>query len=1429
MFKPLLRTLPTLSGNFTVSCLLNEFDKINTNEYTTYVRAASICPLQNFLFAKKIDINLLYNKYEYDVYKYYNYYSNYFYKNNFAYDKSNYAIIDNNNVYNSNNDSRNKDYEFGCKRLNYNSLNKQFNFYAPFYLDDFNDLPDYFCIKILINDNLEKTIKVYINKDNKKNYLKEYLKRYFKQMDNKVIFCLPQSNQATYFGLDIKRGGLVQYKDNVIGSIYNKQSSINSFDNIICQGFERNGLIMKQIFPISFSFNLNDIFNDYEKDFFIGSKINISGYYFTSGDYKYNLFDFDIDYTNEELLYRKYDKKTGKYYLDNGYDKEGGNPINVMNVGFPSLNESKYIKYAYTNKITPMYCKFKMLYSNDNDPYITNNSFAYSYIQYHNQKYGYFPTMFKGIIPKAVVENNDLKLPIGDNISYYTNNNYDKYNKLMTNYYSSWYNINMDNCNNMFDNDELWSDVQYDYTYHKGVLYNLKELNKYNIDKFGVFLDINLNKYGVNTNVEDINEIIPADLVISKNEVSQDRITEYDDSYIMKEGNKYKKIYPNIRNDNWNNYAFIDQIMKLDNDGTYVKEENYIKENKYYNITDIISIIDSKIANNEEIKNEIKNDNVKVTGYILLDVLNNANYFTKGGELFLNADIIKNKNKNDNTWCEDLLYFSTVLNDNKVLFKDNTDIVTSNEDTVGKLCMFIKTNLISEYDVLSILKNYNISLDKITSYMYKPVGYENDIKISNYFVPTNNVVNTYIYIDTYNIKSFLNVTDDDIEGNKQEFFIKFINKDHLKEYLMTLNYDENNESTISIDDYTTILDYIYIKQRNWYINSTSKTIYPCDIYVKLDEFLENNLSDYETLKGKLLKTTLNGQISWLINNLSDTRNGDNTFNFFKIESNDYKFNLDLCFKKKVYKIPFNKFKTVVDNNKFMYLYTRDNQCIDYVRNFDGVISREDVISNNLNIKDINDYLVPMFTSVYMNEHDILYISNLLNNGILKSYNSLVYYIKHKNSFYKEIDIDKVFDEFYKNLEFSENYPSIIETVIRKNYDEKEATERYNKLINDWYAYAKEHLLINSEILIYVEHLIEFLKEHYYDVCRMLLLDKITLYSIKNKSIQEYDKFSYEGITPTYLKDYNVYIYNHNNTTYCFYWISLDITNTFLSFNFEDDSIRFFDTINGINISDTSSYFKRIYYLIDPFLTINIFNEFTKVINTIVYPHESEITLNYMQSQLEKTDYNKYKMLLDNSDDILYKGVVSLNDTKKIKLLRYFNYITPLIKNTNGIVKDSWKLKFINNDNFYKNVLKCNILSKQDINIYNYDNIDIYDGVYDNDNCEYDKHIVTAQVEYKHFEDNLLYNLPECISIVDPVLYSEEDIMELSEDENLIKEKKIKILLKYFNKKGHGGFDYENIILFLFNKYNSNMTIEVIKSTSITNYIAYQIKYDFNLI
>ena len=94
MLKPLLRTLPTLSGNVKIGCTLSDYNKITNTEYTAYVRIAKLLPLTSSLSQRNCDVNLLYSTYDYDLQRFYKYYSSYFYDDVFEYNKSDYILID---------------------------------------------------------------------------------------------------------------------------------------------------------------------------------------------------------------------------------------------------------------------------------------------------------------------------------------------------------------------------------------------------------------------------------------------------------------------------------------------------------------------------------------------------------------------------------------------------------------------------------------------------------------------------------------------------------------------------------------------------------------------------------------------------------------------------------------------------------------------------------------------------------------------------------------------------------------------------------------------------------------------------------------------------------------------------------------------------------------------------------------------------------------------------------------------------------------------------------------------------------------------------------------------------------------------------------------------------------------------------------------
>ena len=1649
MFKSILRTLPSLSGNFTLACKLANIQKEDTNTYYAFIKYANLMPLQNSINKKDIEVNLLNGKYEYDIQKYFSVYSNVFYKENFNYSTSNYKILDINSQYNETNDNRNKDYEFGCKRVNYSQLGYQYNFYAPIYIDNINDIPEYFCIKINIDNKVQKTIKVYINKDNVANYLKQYLNKYLKNIDDRVIFCLTDSLQASYFGIDVKNGGLVKYRDNIFGSLYTNQTTINNFDNIICKGFERNNLIMRQIIPLSFLFNLDDIFNNYERKFFIGKTINVIGFYYNEYDMKCDLYDFDINYFNSYNQYNKFNELTGKYTLENGYDQYG-KTINVCNVDYPALNESKYVKYEFANKITPTYCKFKLLYSSDNDPYITNANFAYSYLQYPNQKYGYFPTSFKGITPKLIYSNNDIKLPLGKNIDnyykvskYFANNvevnnvNYDKYNKLMTNYVSSWFTV-YDDFDTAIKNKNNWSDVKYNYTYHKGILYDLNDLDNYHITKFGVFLDFDFEHISKD---ELNNKYVNAKHVFSTSNVSDININSFNKQYDSGLYDEILNITYNGKTFNNISYNSIDSksylhnnvVMIKDKKGLYVKIKDYKKENTYLKFDDVINYINSvKTNKTTDLINLIVSqlNDVKILGYELLPAVNNINFFTSkldnsGKTKYeLITDSLSEITGNSNLVHK--LYYSLSTSTKKEKLSLSSSILSYNEDLYEKFYVYLENYFININDIISIildvfynktnfnnfvhsydisknikyknvyeaankfiqlqnilisntengvvntenidrqlvssisngyvnifdalnyyvnrlnlllektdtLQTYNESLIisylneyknkllneiynnifnsliiyiklNIKKYLFEQFNTINGTNISNYFVELEDNIND-IYIDAYNLNNLVNkynntytnkITLNDL--NLSSHYVKLLNKDHIIEYFYKFLSSEGIYNR-------NIFQLIFVKTRYW--NNDNGQLVPMDMYTTLYNYImkyqlyvdENNVSSIENDINEIQNIISNNNdidvFNWLLDNLSYSRNQNNKFTLF-ISSN-IKIEVDLCIKRNVYMLDQNLYKLLLEKddsiNNYLYFYinsderTENKDAWNIISSNDMTDKTHSVIINSYtymftdNLQHINNYLVPLYTNIYVNDNDISVLNDMIKYKKILNYK----YIKNTGEYFKEVDIESILNNIYEskayiitqlydklyvngsslsllekikilisnnNNEFKNiirHYfgDSIINTIMMIENDIDNNNE-YNNLISIINNESKKNELIDllrsekiyQNFIQYLEtintnenkninidtdniqsYIIEFLYNNYIDICYDIIEDNdIDLYSLKNYPLLSLDSFDNNNVI--YDDKYKIYIYNDGTNVYGFYYINCHLDNTNLTFNLLNDyglNVSF-EYINGHSVSDIK-FIKNIFHILYPFFKLNIFTELTKSISTIIFQNEIELKIMYGKDNIiSNNELVLYRDLITSDTDVLYKSLSELANYKKIKLLRYFNYITPLLKKVDNY-EETWLLKFMDYDKSYNNIKKHNIIYKSLLNIYKYEPLNVFYHKYNTEKHIFEKSYQINQIEYKHFNDNLLYYLPTEIIVYDSEIYDKTIINDINDNnkEEYFNNKKIDILYNFFKEKG---LDCNNIKLFLFNKYNSSFYIEKYKNTM------YKIKYIFSLI
>lgn len=494
MFKPLLRTLPSLSGNFKLACEINDYDYEGNDTYSTYIRSASLQPLQNNLFNRRINVNLINGMWEYDVAKFYKHYSNYFYKQNcrFLYDDFTKLNL---SSYNSDTDSRNKDYEFGCKHISFNNTGYMLDFYAPIYVSSIEDLPDYFEIRIDFENGEHKNIKVYINKESTLNYLKVYLNKYMNKINRNVAYFISNTGRMIYYGIDVNNGGLVDIEDSHISKYLKENTTLNNFDSELCAGFMNNKLIMRQIIPLSYHFNLDDIISHYDKKYFIGHKMKISAHYYKNSA-KCKFYDFDINYTNKYVVDVSYNENYKALVSSKRLNNSNGNYYNTVdNDSIFGLREKFLKKYYYTNAITPMYTSWKMMFSSDSCPYITNLNYVYT--NQANNIYGQFPRLFLKYDYNKYAKLNGVNLKLYNESIIDENDKYIENKRLFRNvqntYVSNWYTLlniySNETDEDILNNENNWFKVENNYAYYKGVLYNFANSDHLNkIDYFGVFV-----------------------------------------------------------------------------------------------------------------------------------------------------------------------------------------------------------------------------------------------------------------------------------------------------------------------------------------------------------------------------------------------------------------------------------------------------------------------------------------------------------------------------------------------------------------------------------------------------------------------------------------------------------------------------------------------------------------------------------------------------------------------------------------------------------------------------------------------------------------------------------------------------------------------------------------------------------------------------
>lgn len=1378
MFKPLLKVIPSLSGNMKITCFCEGYsqNENNSNEYDCIIQKARLNGITNILYDNNLDLNLKNNSFEYDVTKFYNYYSDVFYSTCFNYSKINIPVLEEDKIL----DDSNQAFLYGCKRISYLKYNNPLAFFAPIYIDNVKDLEGvYFKIKCEFKKNnltLEKYLNIYIDNHNEDNYLGEYINRYVSKIDDKVVY-LSNSYKNIYYGINLLYGGFLKVEDNISEIIYSKYLTINDFDALINNGFKRNRIMMKQILALNFCFDPENLLSEYEKRLYLGSQINISGewyknetlleFYTFSDNYNFlydNILNIDI-FGNVNYLY------TGK---------------NIMNIDYPAFNESQLTNYKFVNTINKNYNRWKLIYSDDEHPYYINANFAFSDNQDSLYMYKEFPLIYNSIstICDSTTNNNlqskyTLQFDFKDrfNESNVLINNKEKYNEFynknhITTFYNLWPEDN--NIDNIKNDSTYFGDVNDDNKiYYKGILYDLNKLYKENkdipkIDKFALFIKPNFSYissdeystyYKTIKNYYEINDKI-AYSYISKGE--DNNITDIDFYNLI----------------NYNSSYIFNNVIKKVNQDNIEQLSNYIiksynKYNLYYDLNDIYIYNHLKNGNNsifDKYTGEIIED------YRLLELHSKENIFNKIFKEIISLYSLNEKYNDsglffrekklleleDLYWAKNLLYFSIYPNPAIYNLFENFNLL--NSISISKVNLFLKTKFVkvSEFNNFITTNNLSADLTNIIKYFYCNGLYDYDLNII-YTIPCfriKNDLNCYygedytkeddnvIYVDPYNLEYLYNqYIDKDFPSNiiiqnsdNKRYYYKFLNINHILLYINKIyKYPNHN--------ITDILNTIYIKFNvfnNYIIDSTNSSNFNNKIhihnkYIPITNFGINNINDIL----KYIDYNKNGY--FLFNNLYftyiNTLSNSNIENIETIKKYHI-YHFDICFCKPTIKLNKELYNLIMSLNnnsevyKDLYLYHLENpqdikyevnyQSFEYEGydtttwepNYDEDISNE--IINNINENKNQSYicLTPYFNDVYEEEQAFtkIYSDYFLNNILEVKLGEYSYYR------FKSPNIDTLFI----------------------------------------YNYSSDNNIDNENI-----NNIQLFSELTYD---------------NQFDLSENNSYS------------NINIQTINNINYGYYIISTYFDNTCHTLNIKNDlykTINCIDYIDQYSINDIASnttYLYKIYPNILPYIkNSNIISFILDKINTIIIPNNYKIT-------------NHYRQYKDNNQLILY--YYNNSNINHIELIRYFDYITPYIYKTDKLY--TYNLYYKNTNEYIEHDLSIN----KKITSYIYPESPRLSFIYDYPGISYfnynNDYLITqyVPVEYKYFNDNMFFNLPKKITISEikdnngEPFNTELEVANFEKTDIAFKEfsKKIKSLSLILNNES------DERILFLYNKY-----------------------------
>lgn len=1427
MFKPLLRTLPSLSGNFTLACPINNFSAVDKNNFVCNIRSASIIPLQNSISNPiNTDVNLLQGKYEFDVSYYYKKLqpSILFFDSKKSYNLNQleqFNMVADNDFVSSNlcTSSRDTDYEFGVKRISYSQYGYQFMFYAPFYIDSENLLPEKFVIEIKYvgkykekeYDLVTKKINVNINKNSYINYLKTYLQRYLKKIDSNVMSFNYYYKRGTYYGIDIKNGGLQEYKSNTLGRLFVRYMNIMDFDEIICNGFKETGQIMRQVIPISFLFNIDDFLTENEKRYLYGKRFKISGCYYDS-TYNYSFYDFDINY---RTLY------TDQLTFDNGsiFTNKSSN-IMDSDMGY---KERSLDVLLFKNKVTPYITRWKTLQSPDDNPYFINANYSFSANIGGN--YGEFPnTSVAQDIMSLFEINNDngetkrslTLMNTEQNVSRYMEDERSEtamsprlFKSYVEHYLNSWHNTLLsdslsDNDLNIADN---WSKVVNNYSYFRGVLYNVSSLldiynknatdkerqfyNIDNIDYFGLFLNIKA-KF---TNDEEFKKIKNSRYFIDHSDGVSMMNTTLNSAWVGKIGTEDKNPVFVVMNDGESS----ENNVRISNNGSFISTE----EGDFICFEDFgENNIYVKIDDDSEYEQFKYRDDVKVIdSWELVDVPSSAviDFILKNRQGAATDEQTKNN-------CR----ISRQNNSTKYLITDIQELKSNDEKNENEIDyskeykLFLRNKFVHIQDFNKVIINDDNKTEiniKDKTYEYVP-RYQNDnILIADYFAKKELKVNNNVFPD---------------EDNGYE-----LKEDNLSEYIYVDSYNLNNlvdentlsripykEAYIRIDSYDMLVNYY----KELYKDSVDDTkepqiyVYKKCLEVQMHSSFNNVALHYTNVRGKYSVLSYKEFKKLYVEGIIEERNKKGESD--KSEKEYIKF----------------------ENGKFVY-----NGAPVHIGDFIDKTGVYEKIEVNIYIKK----------RIYLFTEELYKLFGKSDNEFKQLY-LLIPEDKNENAyFYQGYGIGNN-DNYYGENGF-----------CNKCYQHMFAGNLYeNTLTKNLIASTFKSNSIDDSNVVTIdgaEHKIYKYRNYFADLfVNVKALTK--LMSATNKQEDSEQKAPWDGwqrykqyITPG-IEINDVNIQKNINDKNCLYvLVDVNIDNSSESFNLGNKYIRqTFDYVNNERIDNDNIdlIFTKYYEYIIPMLKTNVFKSFIQTFgDSVCIPDQ----LNFVKKDAvlaiggsQTSDIYKYKLIKD-SDNV----------NESISVNRYFGDCTPYLYST-STVPEFYSRPMIKSDD---SIVAGNYQFKNNSKVSTFDSFNIENININSANSIKVKNPLDSKysearyLEYKHFNDNMMYNLEEKIEIAYPELLTNDQIEKIaqleSSDKTYIVTDEWKyentsiefVLFKHYMENNYlyndkKTYDTDNIykihFLFLFNKYKITRTTTQMYTDLINNNHLYQLKYTYEL-